>query len=89
LSSDKTSGKGIIGLTLNGVTKKIDLNFTLQNGIQLDAKTNLNLGDFKALSALDSLNKVCMDLHKGKDGASKLWPEVELTISTKLKLDCK
>ncbi|OOV44525.1 hypothetical protein B1J93_05880 [Leptospira kirschneri serovar Pomona] len=89
LNSDKTSGKGIIGLTLNGVTKKIDLSFTLQNGTQLDAKTNLNLGDFKALTAVELLNKVCMDLHKGKDGISKLWPEVELTISTKLKLDCK
>ncbi|EMO60891.1 YceI-like domain protein [Leptospira borgpetersenii serovar Pomona str. 200901868] len=89
LNSDKTSGKGMISLTFNGVTKNLNANFTLQKGTQLSASLNLELGNFKALTAINALNEVCKDLHKGKDGVSKLWPEVELTISTQLKADCK
>ncbi|MDI7236607.1 YceI family protein [Leptospira santarosai] len=89
LNSDKTSGKGIISLTFNGVTKNLDVSFTLQEKTRLSASSKLELGNFKALTAIDSLNQVCKDLHKGKDGVSKLWPEIELTISTQLKADCK
>lgn len=89
LNSDKTSGKGAIELKFNGVTKKLDVNFTIQEGNRLEANSKLELGDFKALSAVDALNLVCKDLHKGKDGVTKLWSEVELTISTQLKADCK
>ncbi|ABJ77092.1 YceI family protein [Leptospira borgpetersenii] len=89
LNSDKTSGKGMISLTFNGITKNLNANFTLQKGTQLSASLNLELGNFKALTAINALNEVCKDLHKGKDGVSKLWPEVELTISTQLKADCK
>ncbi|MDV6235720.1 YceI family protein [Leptospira ellisii] len=88
LNSDKTGGKGAIQLTFNGVTKILDVNFTLKAGTDLEAKAVLNLGEWKALSAVEALNQVCKDLHKGKDGVSKLWPEVELNMSTKLKTNC-
>ncbi|EMY78787.1 YceI-like domain protein [Leptospira weilii serovar Ranarum str. ICFT] len=89
LNSDKTTGKGVIALTFNGVVKNLDVSFTLQEGNRLDANAKLELGDFKALTAVEALNQVCKDLHKGKDGVSKLWPEIELTISTQFKADCK
>ncbi|XDD51198.1 YceI family protein [Leptospira sp. WS92.C1] len=88
LSSDKTSGKGTIQLSFNGVRKNLDVAFTIQEGT-LNATGKLELADWKALSSVEALNKVCTDLHQGKDGVSKLWPDVELTISTKLKVDCK
>lgn len=88
LNSDNTSGKGAIELKFNGVTKKLDVNFTIGEGNRLEANSKLELTDFKALSAIAALNEVCKDLHKGKDGVTKLWSEVELTISTQLKADC-
>ncbi|EMJ93482.1 YceI family protein [Leptospira alstonii] len=89
LNSDKTTGKGVISLAFNGVVKNLDVIFTLQEGNRLSANSKLELGDFKALTAVDALNQVCKELHKGKDGVSKLWPEIELTITTQLKTDCK
>ncbi|TGL77641.1 YceI family protein [Leptospira yasudae] len=89
LNSDKTSGKGAIELKFNGVSKKLDVTFSLHEGAHLSANAKLDLATWKALGAVEALNKVCLDLHKGKDGVSKLWPEVELTISTMLKADCK
>ncbi|AOP34865.1 hypothetical protein A0128_14020 [Leptospira tipperaryensis] len=89
LNSEKKAGKGVVQLSFNGVTKKIDVNFTIQEESQIEASAKIELGDYKALSSVEALNKVCNDLHKGKDGISKLWPDVELTISTKLKSECK
>ncbi|TGK28998.1 YceI family protein [Leptospira gomenensis] len=88
LNSDKNGGKGAIQLSFNGITKNLDVNFSLKEGSVLEAKAVLNLGEWKALSAVEALNHVCKELHKGKDGVSKLWPEVELNISTKLKTNC-
>ncbi|RHX88761.1 YceI family protein [Leptospira stimsonii] len=89
LNSDKKTGKGVIQLQFNGIAKKIDVNFSISEESQIEATSKIELGDFKALSSVEALNQVCNDLHKGKDGISKLWPDVDLTISTKLKSECK
>ncbi|WP_210409911.1 YceI family protein [Leptospira wolffii] len=89
LDADKKSGKGEVKLILNGVTKSVPLSFTVENGNVLLAKGSLNLNDWKAQAALKALNEVCSDLHKGKDGKSLLWPDVEISIKSELKKDCK
>lgn len=89
LAPDRKSGKGEIKLTLNGVTKSLPLTFTVENENILSVKGSLDLGDWKAQSALKALNEVCSDLHKGKDGKSLLWPDIEISIRSELKKDCK
>ncbi len=89
LEPDGKSGKGVIQLTLNGVTKALPLTFTVENGTLLNVKGALNLNDWKAQAAIKALNEVCSDLHKGKDGKSLLWPDIEINIKSTLKQDCK
>ena len=45
----------------------------------------MQLKDWNALGALESLNKVCFDLHKGADGVSKTWEDVAIEVSTFLR----
>jgi hypothetical protein len=39
----------------------------------------INLEDFGAQAAVESINKACFDLHKGADGVSKTWSEVAIS----------
>ena len=47
----------------------------------------MDLENWKAQAALDALNVVCFDLHKGVDGISKTWSEVKIEISAVLKYE--
>ncbi|TGK50530.1 YceI family protein [Leptospira kanakyensis] len=40
-------------------------------------------------SGLSKLNAECNDLHKGSDGVSKLWPNVDVKVVSTLKKVCK
>ena len=78
----------IVDLKLNNVVKEIILPIEVKED-QLIFTGTINLDDFKAEKALASLNKACKDLHKGPDGVSKTWNEVNIYVSTKLKNSCK
>ena len=52
------------------------------NEFALEGVIDLNL--FNGQSAIDSLNYVCKDVHKGADGITKLWPDVAINVSTTL-----
>lgn len=73
-------GKSVLTVTLNGVTKPVDVTSTFENNL-LSFSGNINLDDFNAQDAIISLNKVCGDLHKGADGVSKTWSEVAINGS--------
>ena len=45
-------------------------------------KATMNVTNWNASDALSSLNKVCIDLHRGADGVSKTWSEVGLNITS-------
>jgi len=69
-------------ITMNGVSKKVRLAyFAAENEINFTGEVNLE--DWDASSALESLNKACGELHKGADGKSKTWSEVAIHINTK------
>ncbi|TGJ98923.1 YceI family protein [Leptospira langatensis] len=89
LEADQKSGKGVVHLTLNGVTKPVPLQFTLENGNILNAKGSVDLNHWNAGAALKALNDLCKELHTSKDGKSVLWPDVEIAIKSELKKDCK
>ncbi|MCX6180999.1 MAG: YceI family protein [Bacteroidetes bacterium] len=87
-SVDKDSSKITLLIKLNEIEKDLVLTYTI-NGDEIVLNGSLNLIDFSAEKALFGLNKACEDLHKGADGVSKTWPDVNIYLSTKLKNSCK
>lgn len=75
---------GYADLTMNSVTKKLPFKYTL-NGKEFSLNATMNISDWQAQNALDSLNTACKDLHKGADGVSKTWDDVALNITSVFK----
>ena len=72
-------GEGTINLKMNRTSKKIPFTYAVvKDTIRLF--TNLNLTYWKGEEALKTLNTECYELHKGTDGISKLWPDVDVLI---------
>ncbi|MCX7634012.1 MAG: YceI family protein [Turneriella sp.] len=79
--------RAALRLRLNGVEKDIEATLR-RDGKDLEVNFRIDVADFKALGPLAALNKVCLELHKGKDGKSKLWPDVDVRITAALKPLC-
>lgn len=73
-------GKGVMDLTMNGKTCDLPYTYTLK-GDSMFISTTLNLIEWNGQEALDSLGKACYELHKGADGVSKTWSEVDINAS--------
>ncbi len=80
-----TEGKQIfLNLTMNNTTKKIPLSHTVAGrNVRLQGK--LNITDFDAIKAFNSIHKACEVLHTGTDGVSKTWDEVGIDALVNLK----
>jgi len=70
-------GKTYITFTLNNLSKEYEVQSKFENNI-FTINTTVNLAHFNANAAVDALNKACEDLHKGADGITKTWSEVEI-----------
>jgi polyisoprenoid-binding protein YceI len=70
----------VLALTINGVTKDVPVETTFENN-KFAVNGVINLEDFDALGAVESINKACFDLHKGADGVSKTWSDVAISGS--------
>lgn len=81
------NGKAVLEVLMNGVTADVEGDYTLEDG-RFEFNATIDLAAWDALNALESLNKICGDLHKGDDGVSKTWQEVALSFSTQLSSDC-
>jgi hypothetical protein len=77
--------EGIATIKMNNITKSFPVKCTL-NGKMASFTGVLNVEDWNAQAALESLNITCFDLHKGADGISKTWSEVKIDIITYLKV---
>ncbi|MGG8497202.1 YceI family protein [Tenacibaculum sp. TC6] len=75
---------GYTDLTMNGVTKKLPFNYSL-DGKTFTMNASMKISDWQAEKALDSLNLACKDLHKGADGVSKTWDDVAIQITSVFK----
>lgn len=65
------------------------LPFTYEvKNLKLTAKSTMNILEAGYKKALGALSKACFDLHKGSDGKSKTWSDVDITITTTLKTQC-
>lgn len=81
--NDSAGTMGII-IKMNDVSHEITGNYMVENN-KIKITADMHLGDWKAESSVDALNKVCEDLHTGEDGVSKLWPDVALEIESTLR----
>lgn len=72
---------GYTDLTMNGVTKKLPFNYSLDEKT-FTMNASMKISDWQAEKALDSLNLACKDLHKGADGISKTWDDVAIQITS-------
>jgi hypothetical protein len=72
---------GFAEIKMNGITDKVPFTYSIiDKTFSLQATMDIN--KWNASAALESLNKVCYDLHKGADGVSKTWSDVALNISS-------
>lgn len=83
----KDGGKAVIEITMNKITKDVEGNWTLEDG-DFAFHATIDVANWNGLPGIAALNKICYDLHKGPDGVSKLWSEVDLSFTTVLSSDC-
>lgn len=73
----KTENSGNLEISMNGLSKTLPFNYEVaQDTIHVNATMDLN--DWGAQAALESLNEACKVLHTGSDGVSKTWNDVAL-----------
>ncbi len=70
----------IVRINMNGIAKEVPMTYTLNDGM-LHAQGVIDLFDFQASQALQSINKACFKLHQGKT-----WNDV--SIGFDMKIDC-
>ncbi len=70
-------------ILMNGEEHNLPLSYSAE-GNTFTFKGVMNLEDWNATEAIEALNKVCFDLHKGEDGVSKTWNDVAVEITTVL-----
>jgi hypothetical protein len=85
-SFEVTNDTSIANITMNGVTKSVPVKLNV-DGQKVTFTNTLQLKDWNLDAALASLNKVCFDLHKGADGVSKTWEEVQIEAVMYLKVN--
>jgi hypothetical protein len=70
---------------MNGVTNDLPLDVEITDERRVSIKGTMLLKYWNALGALETLNKICFDLHKGEDGVSKTWDDVAIEVNTYLR----
>ena len=74
------NGNGVLDLTMNSETYGLPYEYTISNDSMFISAT-MNIQDWKAENALDSLNVACGILHQAADGITKTWEDVEIKAS--------
>lgn len=73
----ETANSGQLEISMNGLNKTLPFNYKVaQDTIHVSATMDLN--EWGAQAALESLNEACKVLHTGSDGVSKTWNDVAL-----------
>jgi hypothetical protein len=55
---------------------------------EFTASGSFDMLDFGLKTAFDSIHQACFEKHKGADGVSKTWTEVEVRIAAKVSKTC-
>ena len=72
-----------------GINRQVKFSHSIINNV-LKFRALISLDELGATKAFNSIAEKCYDLHKGPDGISKTWDEVNVLIDVPLnKEDCK
>lgn len=71
---------GSLSVSMNSITKSLPFTYTLVDNV-FTFSGIMNLDQWNGQAALESINKACFDLHKGADGISKTWNDVQIDAS--------
>jgi len=82
VAMDETSKVVLVEVIMNGKGLNVPMAYTYVDGL-FKASGVIDLGDFKALDALTSINRACYDLHAGKT-----WQDVTIGFSMKVEEQC-
>lgn len=75
-------------LSMNEMDMPVSMAYTL-SGDTLILSGTMDVNNWNAKGGIAALNKECNDLHKGTDGKSALWPDLNLELRSTLKKTCK
>jgi hypothetical protein len=75
----KNKTNGVVAFTMNSITFNLPVTLN-DSGSKLIISGTMNLDNWKAQAAITALNVVCKDKHKGTDGISKTWSEVDIEV---------
>ena len=78
----RKTGLAMISVNMNGVNREVPMHYSFSNGV-LSANGVIDLTDFNATPALQSINKACFDLHQGKT-----WSDVNIGFTMKIPATC-
>jgi len=81
---DVEGGKGIVLIKMNDVEYANPFVYEQKEGL-VKISTKIDLANWNALASVESINEKCLDLHRGADGVSKTWSEVDVVIVSALK----
>lgn len=85
LKRDKDARKRgvvLVSVTMNGVKREVPMRYSFSNAT-LTANGVIDILDFKASHALQTINKACFDLHKGKT-----WSDVSIGFTMNIAAQC-
>lgn len=88
-ATDPNSGTAMLEIKMNGQRQKVPATWKYVSSDGLEAHAVIDVLKFHGDKAMAELNKACVDLHKGEDGVSKTWSEVEVHLWAKLKEHCE
>ncbi|MFK5958134.1 MAG: YceI family protein [Lutibacter sp.] len=77
---------GTVELTMNGISKVLPVTYVISDNM-VTIEAVMNLDNWQAQLAIETLNTACKDLHSGDDGISKTWSEVKIEVTTSLKYE--
>lgn len=86
--NDMTQTSVGLTFTMNG----IDVGYTgevIMDENDVTIKAVIDMNDFEAQVAMDSLSVVCAEKHTGPDGENVLWPDVAVAVKTTLIKECE
>ena len=84
----ESAGTVNLVLEMNKKTLAVPMKYTRDEKGTTVISGGIDVTDFGLGSALSTLNKACDALHKGPDGVSKTWPQVEIKIEANLSKKC-
>lgn len=71
---------GNLSLTMNAATQRLPFTYTLIDNV-FALSGVMDLEQWNGQAAIASINKACFNLHKGADGISKTWNDVQIDAS--------